>query len=312
MLGQASAHRSASGVIAGSASDVGTAGTELKAPAPIALFVFRRLEHVRLTVEALAANELASESQLYIFCDGPRSAQDEAAVNSVRDYVKTVSGFSRVTVIEREDNIGLAQSIISGVTDVVSRHGRIIVVEDDLITSKFFLRYMNDGLGLYEHDERVASIHGYIYPISRTVADTFFLRGADCWGWATWNRAWAKFEPDAKTLLNRIGQKDLAHEFDMDGSYGFHAMLRDYAEGRNNSWAIRWHASAFLENMLTLYPGQSLVNNIGLDDSGTHCTSTDDYKVSLRASPIEVARIPVAESKPGRDAVIEFFRKQQK
>ncbi len=181
-LGHASVHRSASVAIAGSASDVGTARTELNAPAPIALFVFRRLEHVQLTVEALAANELASESELYIFCDGPRSAHDEAAVSEVRNYVKTVAGFAQVTVIEREKNIGLAQSIISGVTDVVSRHGRVIVVEDDLITSNFFLRYMNDGLRLYEHDERVASIHGYIYPISRPVADTFFLRGADCWG----------------------------------------------------------------------------------------------------------------------------------
>lgn len=273
--------------------------------------MFRRLEHVRLTVDALAANELASESPLYIFCDGPRSHQDAAPVADVRSYVKTIKGFSKITVIERQSNIGLAQSIISGVTDITSKHGRVIVVEDDLVTSKFFLRYMNDGLNLYESDERVASIHGYVYPLAKPVADTFFLRGADCWGWATWSRAWKKFEPDAAILLRRISQENLVRQFDMDGSYRFYTMLSDYAEGRNNSWAIRWHASAFLENMLTLYPGESLVNNIGLDNSGTHCALTDHYTVKIRKNPINLERLPIAESQLGRDAFIDFFRNQQ-
>ncbi len=277
--------------------------------APIALFVYNRPDHTRRTVEALQKNVRALESELIIFSDGPKNTETEKAVHEVRTYIKTIAGFKSVKIIESTTNRGLAQSIIAGVTDVVNRFGRIIVVEDDLVTSPYFLTYMNTGLDLYENEARVASIHGYIYPVKSVLPETFFLRGADCWGWSTWKRAWDIFEPDGAKLLSELQEKDLITSFDMDGSYSYSSMLERQIRGENNSWAIRWHASVFLKNMLTLYPGVSLVQNIGQDNSGTHAGGIDQYgRVDIRTKEIVMQKIAVHEDPEIRRIIVDYFR----
>ena len=144
------------------------------------------------------------------------------------------------------------------------------MLEDDLLTSPYFLDFMNEGLSIYEEDEKVISIHGYVYPISEKLPETFFLRGADCWGWATWKRGWDLFEPDGGLLLNKLEESKQTEEFDFNRSYPYTQMLKDQINGKTNSWAVRWYASAFLQNKYTLYPGKSLVSNIGGDGSGTN------------------------------------------
>jgi len=243
--------------------------------------MYKRPDHGRQTIDSLRANALAGESDLFVFCDGAKTHQDEASVHEVRRLARTITGFRQVTIIERPTNLGLAQSIISGVIEVVSKYGRAVVVEEDLITSPFFLKFLNDGLDTYRDDAEVASIHGYLVPIRRPVPDTFFLRGADCWGWATWQRAWKHFEADGSKLLAELKTRRLEREFDPYGAIGRARMLRGQINGLNDSWAIRWHASAFLRNMLTLYPGRSLVQNIGFGRSATHCTGADMWRVSL-------------------------------
>jgi hypothetical protein len=276
--------------------------------APIALFAFRRPDHLRRTIEALKANSLASSSELYIFCDGARAEGDIEAVEAVRTFASGLDGFKSVETIYRSENMGLARSIISGVSEVLEKHGRIIVIEDDLVTSPHFLRYMNEALDLYAAEPRAASIHAYVYPVSKPLPETFFLRGSDCWGWATWARAWSYFNPDANDLIGQLVDGKLTKQFDMDGTYGFTAMLRDYAAGRNDSWAIRWHASAFVHNMLTLYPGRSLVENIGLDASGTNCEVSDRYGSSVENNDVQVSRISIVEDLAARQAFVEYFR----
>jgi hypothetical protein len=141
---------------------------------------------------------------------------------------------------------------------------------------------MNAALEKYEHSELVASVCGYMYPIDhRGLPPTFFLRGTDCWGWATWKKAWDIFEPDGQLLLNELLEKKLAWPFDLDGSYPYTRMLKDQISGRNNSWAIRWHASAYLRGMTSCFPSRSLVQNIGLDGTGTHCEPTTKYSVDF-------------------------------
>jgi hypothetical protein len=281
--------------------------------APIALFAYKRLEHLKITVSHLASNPEAIRTKLVVFSDGPKTPADTEAVAAVRRYLGKITGFSAVEVIEQPQNCGLASSIINGVTQVLAYHDRVIVVEDDLLVSPHFLDYMNQGLSRYGQDETVASIHGYWYPQTLPMPETFFLRGADCWGWATWRRAWLHFNPDGKALLKAMTDRNLTRQFDLDGYSGFATMLRDQIEGRNDSWAIRWHASTFLDNMYTLYPGRSLVQNIGHDGSGTHCTQPEQgrYHVELSPTPITVEHIPVAECDAARDAFINFFRKSQ-
>lgn len=276
--------------------------------APVALFAFRRPDHFRRTVDALRANDLASATKVYVFCDGARSEADVEGVEEVRRVAETMTGFASVEVTRRPHNMGLAASIIAGVGQVLETHGRVIVVEDDLVTAPGFLRYMNTGLDLYADEARVASIHGYVYPLRKPVPETFFLRGADCWGWATWSRAWKVFNPDAEHLLSELERRALIDRFDFDGSFGFTSMLRDFIAGRNNSWAVRWHASAFLADMLTLYPGRSLVENIGLDASGTHCEVSSDFGSSVEKNDVTVRPIAIAECDTAREAFIDYFR----
>jgi hypothetical protein len=171
---------------------------------------------------------------------------------------------------------------------------------------------MNEALSYYRDEPRVGSISGYCYPLSRRVPETFFIRGADCWGWATWRDRWKYFNPDGAALFMVLQKRKLTHKFDFDGAMAFTQMLSDQFAGKNDSWAVRWHASCFLRDMLILYPGRPLAQNIGQDGSGTHGTSSDDsYDVALSESPVVVGGIPIGEDTSARAAIREFFIKSQ-
>jgi hypothetical protein len=276
--------------------------------APVALFVYNRLDHTKKTVEALGKNYLAEESQLFVFSDGYKNEEGRDKVEEVRKYIKTITGFKSIEVFESDKNNGLANSIITGVTMVVNKFGRVIVMEDDLVTSPYFLTYMNEALDLYEEEEKVASIHGYVYPVKKPLPETFFLRGADCWGWATWKRAWAWFEPDGAKLLAELENKKLTYKFDFDGNFHFTNMLKRQIAGETNSWAIRWHASCFLKEKLTLYPGLSLLDNIGQDDSGTHRAHKNIHSSEIYKSKIKVGGIPIEESQEAREIIKRYLK----
>lgn len=278
--------------------------------APVALFVYDRPDHTRRTIEALAKNDLASETDLIIFSDASKTESKSAAVADVRAYIQLINGFKSVTIFEQDRNLGLAQSIIQGVTKVVNQYGKIIVLEDDLVTSPFFLEFMNDGLDFYKENTGVASIHAYVYPIEG-LPETFFMRGADCWGWATWNDRWSSFETNGQILLDRLISKKLTRHFDLNGAYPFTQMLRDQISGKNNSWAIRWHALAFLENKFTLYPAKTLVLNIGNDSSGTHSANTDVYTSDFAVTRIDISTIPIEENVLAFKAFENYFKKQR-
>lgn len=263
--------------------------------APIVLFVYNRLWHTQQTVEALKRNPGAANSMLFVFSDAPATPENDPLVAQVRNYLKAISGFASVTIVERERNYGLASNIIAGVTEITNHFDRVIVMEDDLLTSPFFLTYMNTALDIYETQEKVISIHGYTPPIKGTLPDTFFLRNADCWGWATWKRGWVIFEPDGKKLLNELHARRLVRRFDFDGTIGYTSMLLNQTLGRNQSWAVRWYASAFLREKLTLHPGRSLIRNIGADNSGTHRGDSHIMDVDI-AETINLYEIPCSES----------------
>ena len=278
--------------------------------APIALFAYARKEHLHQSVQSLLLNPQSVLSSLYVFCDGPATEKIKRQTEEVRAYVDVIQGFKSVTRIYSDANLGLARSIINGVSYVLERHGCVIVMEDDLVVSPHFLSYMNQGLQMYADEPRVASIHGYCYPVDKKLPETFFLRGADCWGWATWQHAWRHFESDGQALLDRLNASNLINEFDYDGAYSYSGMLRNQIVGKNSSWAIRWHASCFLRNLLTLYPAQSLVNNIGNDGSGTHSSPTHAFDQITSTNPVFLKSISVVESKFARDVFVRYFRKQ--
>jgi hypothetical protein len=203
--------------------------------------------------------------------------------------------------------MGLGNSIISGVTEILDSHERIIVLEDDLIVSPFFLDYMNEGLEKYAEQKEVVSIHGYVYPCCSSLPDHFFLRGADCWGWGTWKDSWKIFNPDGKFLLSKLKEQGLTYAFDFGGAYPFTQMLSDQIYGKNDSWAIRWYASTYLMNKLTLYPGKSLVSNIGNDGSGSHQENSNFFDVNIATIPVKIGDISIEESVFGKNAFADYF-----
>lgn len=279
--------------------------------APIALFTYSRPDHVRRTVESLLRNPEASDHDLVVFSDAARTVDKQTAVDEVRAYVGSIRGFRSLTIHHRSHNFGLAKSIISGVTHVLTEHERVIVLEDDLVTSPHFLAYMDESLDRFSDDERVISIHGYVYPIPQALPEAFFLPGADCWGWATWRRGWLLFNPDGQSLLDELKRRDLTKVFDFNGAYDYSKMLAGQIHGLNDSWAVRWYASAFLAGKLTLYPGRSLVHNIGNDSSGTHCDSDTTYDAELSESRISFKALEVTPSALGLAEFEKFFRKSK-
>lgn len=244
--------------------------------APIVLFCYNRLNHLKKTVNSLKKNKLSEFSELIIYSDGPKNDDDEIKIKTLRKYLRKIKGFKQIKIIEQTRNQGLSKNIIDGLNEIFSKYSSAIILEDDLILSSNFLEYMNDALQLYKNNRKIISIHAYSYPIKfqKKDPDYFFLKGADCWGWGAWSRSWKLFNKNGQLLKKKLVKKKLVKQFNFNNSFNYMKMLEDQIGGKNNSWAIRWYASAFLKNKLTLYPKNSFVKNIGVDGSGTHGTES--------------------------------------
>ncbi|NQX40193.1 Glycosyl transferase family 2 [Pedobacter steynii] len=275
--------------------------------APIALFVYNRPQHTERTIKFLKQNQLASESRLFIFSDGFKSAEDEAKVLEVRELLKNIDGFKSVELIERKKNMGLANSVIAGVGRLVKDYKQVIVMEDDLITSPYTLTYFNEALDRYRNEDQVMHIGAYMYPLKENnIPESFFYRAATSWGWATWDRAWQHFEPNIDTLMAQFDAKKRS-AFSIEHKMNFWKQMQDFKAGKNNSWAIRWYASIFLKGGLTLNPAQSLVNNIGHDGTGIHSGINDIYNVIINPKPISDYPVEIKENKAAYETIKEFL-----
>lgn len=279
--------------------------------APIALFVYNRPDHTRRTLNYLKKNLLADESRLYIFSDAPKTEDDKPKVEQVRLVLKSVDGFKAVKVIERKDNLGLSRSIISGVTQLVNEYGKVIVFEDDLLSSPYTLQYFNEALTRYEKEENVMHIGAYMYNLaSQNLYQTFFFRAATSWGWATWARAWKHFNPDADKLISRFDSKMIS-QFSIEGTMNFWKQLKQFKAGKNDSWAIRWYASIFLKGGLTLNPSASLIHNIGNDGSGVHSNKENTYAVKIAQQPVTQFPAEVRENEQVYQAIKQFLKNRK-
>lgn len=276
--------------------------------APILLFVYNRPEHVRRNIQALLKNELAAESELFIYSDAAKDETSQTAVEEVRAFIRSIQGFKKITITERAENWGLARSIIDGVTTLINRYGRVIVLEDDLVVAPHFLQFMNDALETYRDEERVGHIQACDFTHDPSLPDTFLIKWTGSWGWATWDRAWKHFNADGKALLTELESRKLTYTFDFNGKYGYTRMLRRQIEGKNNSWAIRWNASLFLKDILSLNVGKSLVQNEGFDGSGTNCGGGGLYASELYMERLPVKKIsPIEENIQARNAYVRYY-----
>jgi hypothetical protein len=247
--------------------------------APIALFVFKRPEETRLTLEHLFRNPELAESELFVFCDAARRPDEQAAVQATRNIVRSRAWCPRLTIIEREKNTGLAKSIIAGVSQLVDSHGKVIVFEDDLLASHGTLRFFNEALDCYENEDQVMQISGHTLSVPGlgNPADSFFLPLTTSWGWATWARAWKHFDATTPGWERLATDAGLRYRFDLDGSYFFAEMMEKQHAGKVDSWAVCWRWAMFQREGLTLYPRQTLIKNVGFGAAATHTSEASGW-----------------------------------
>jgi hypothetical protein len=279
--------------------------------APIVLFVYNRQWHTQKTVEALQKNELASESELFIFSDEAQNEYARKSVDDVRSYVDTIDGFKKVTVIKREKNWGLSASIIDGVTKIVNKYGVIIVLEDDLVTGPYFLKFMNEALDFYKDAENVWHVSGWNYPIEIDgLDDVFFWRLMNCWGWATWSNRWQYFEKNVDKTMREFSKEDIKI-FNIDETEDFFGQVTLNYEKKINTWAVFWYATIFKKNGLCLNPIQTFVENIGNDSSGTHCGETDIFTSKISSLNNVQFSSSIIENEISIKNLKDFFNKNK-
>ena len=280
--------------------------------APIVLFCYNRPDHTRQTIEALQKNELAKESELFIFSDAAKNEDAVEKVNEVRRYIKAINGFKKVTVTERGKNWGLADSIIDGVTKIINEYGKIIVLEDDLVTSPYFLKFMNEALEFYKNEKKVWHISGWNYPIKTDgLEDVFFWRLMNCWGWATWSDRWSYYEKDINKTIKEFSQLDIK-KFNLDGVENFWQQIILNKEGKINTWAIFWYATIFKQNGLCLNPTQTFVENIGHDASGVHCGESCSFSGDLSLNNHIELTGRFEENEISVKRIQDFYKSQKK
>lgn len=242
---------------------------------PIALFTYNRPTHTDRALNSLSKCDRLNECILYIFCDGIKKPEHKEGVETTRSVVSEWAKKLNANVINRENNLGLAKSIVTGVTDLCKTYRKVIVLEDDLIVSPDFIDYMLQGLEKYQNEANVYQISGYMFPVDNPdTPDAFFLPLTTTWGWATWERAWKIFDWHPLEYEKLLADKKTKNAFDLDDSYPYSKMLKDRMNGENDSWGILWWFAVFKANGLVLYPKKSLVVNNGFDGTGTHCGNT--------------------------------------
>ncbi|GAB6283445.1 MAG: glycosyltransferase [Ignavibacterium sp.] len=252
--------------------------------APIALFVYNRLEHTKLAISSLIENEEAKESDLFIFSDGPKTEKNIPLVNEVRKFIKTINGFKSINIIEREKNIGLANSIITGISEVFNNYNKIIVLEDDLITSPYFLNFINKALDFYEKFPSVFAVSGFAPPIKINTNynfDTYLIptRSAS-WGWGTWKNIWKIIDWNIKDFDIFIKDSFLQKKFNYTGN-DMTKMLIKQLKSEIDSWSIRFDYNVFKHNGYCVYPIKSFILNQGMNGNGTHFKIPLEIKVEL-------------------------------
>tara|TARA_B100001059_G_scaffold223028_1_gene247592 strand:+ start:2626 stop:4266 length:1641 start_codon:yes stop_codon:yes gene_type:complete len=245
--------------------------------APIVIFTYTRLETLKKTIESLKKNKMAKFSEIYIFSDCHKNKIDQPLVNSVRKYLKSIKGYKKINLISRKENYGLARNIINGVSSVIKKRKKVIVLEDDIIVSPNFLEYMNDSLIRYQNNKKIWHINSWNYEIRdhNVEYNAFFTRHMNCWGWATWEDRWKYFEKKPDKILKKFN-KEKIFRFNIENNLNYYSQLKRNKDGKLNTWAIFWYANIFLKNGLCLSPLKTLSKNIGFDDHSEHQPNEDN------------------------------------
>ena len=287
----------------------------IKNLAPVIIFAYNRRDHLEQTIETLKKNKYADSTILYVYSDGYRDKPgDKEKIEDVREYLHSInSGFKEINVIERDKNWGLGRNIIDGVTRIINQYGKIIVLEDDILTSVYFLQYMNDALFLYENDESVMEIGGFVPHMSKSFQpeNSYFLPWATSWGWATWSRSWKFFDRNPEKIVSSITDEEL-YRININGAEAgqWNQVVRNL-NGSIFTWAIFFSVAIIKNNGLVLYSDKSMCRNIGFDGSGTNCGDVNvDYVDEIAQYPVTLFPASLEVDKAAEKAYVDSIRKR--
>jgi hypothetical protein len=281
---------------------------------PIVFFAYNRPWHTEQTLLSLINNDLADESVIYFFIDGCKTNANQEQIKKHEQVIDIIHKYKvhfKESFVEiSPHNKGLANSVIYGVTKVINKWGKVIVLEDDLVISIGFLQYMNDALHLYEEENKVAGVSGFSFIES---PDSYFLRTGSCWGWGTWKRIWNETDWDINSLLQKLANRKIKKTFNIEGAYPYYNLLLNQKKGNIDSWAIRFYASYFLCEQLFLYPSKTMVLNIGIDE-GTHYHTGNRIDINqkqLLLSKMEIIKQEIIEDKHRKKELIHYLGKNK-
>jgi hypothetical protein len=285
--------------------------------APVALFAYKRLSTLKKAVAALERCKGFRDTRVTVFCDMPGSGriQDAAPSKALQTWAAKWCEKNGAELRIAPENLGLRRSIVSGVTDMLSQAESVIVLEDDIVTSPSFLVFMNQALQAYRDRDDIMQVSGYFIPSSARLPAIGLVRTPGSWGWATWRRAWQHYSDDARALADDIARLDV-NAFDINGSYPYFETLRKNAEGRLDTWAVRWYASMFRRGGLTLYPALSFTRNIGFGVDATNTTPTvidrvyTNQRIRRRTISPHWESVGVNETESFVRALEQFYRWQ--
>ena len=241
--------------------------------APICVFLYNRPDHSRKMLYKLQEAEGAKESYLFVFCDGPKEGvtyEEGEKIKEVQKIADEITGFKEVKIIKQPTNIGLANSIIQGVTKVIHEFGSAIVLEDDHLVHSDFLKYINFYLKEYESDKRVMHISGFLRDsyLQFFLPRVFLTRYMDCGSWATWSDRWKKLITDFNIIDDKLCDGFFFKRFNFS-KLDYHTYFEPNRNGLK-TWAIFWYFTIAYYNGLCIMPKYSYVKNIGNDGSGSN------------------------------------------
>ena len=243
--------------------------------APIALFTYKRLEKLKKAVTSLKNCDLSKNSHLYVISDGPKNKQEKLIVVKIRKYIKTIKGFKKISIILRKTNFGLSKNIIKGVDQIINKHEKIIVLEEDIVVEKNFLKFLNQSLEIYKNENKIWHISGWNYNLKlKSIFDAYFTKTMNCWGWGTWKNRWKYYEKKPKKIIN-TWTKEMIKEFNLDNNLNFFSQILRNNSKKINTWAIFWYAVIFENNKLCLNPVSTLSENQGIGKDSTHTKSVE-------------------------------------
>ena len=279
--------------------------------APILIFAYNRPDKTLSVIDSLKKNNIAKQSDLYVFSDGINKSKkdDYFKVNCVREIIKSTDGFKSIKIIKRNTNLGLYKNITSGLDYIFKKRKKAIILEDDIVVSQNFLKYMNDSLIIYENDSQVGSICSNLLKNKEKLPNTFFLHHQDCWGWATWKRSWKLFNNDSQKLLKKIKDQGLEKKFNLENKYNFSRLLKEN-QIKKRSWAVNWYASLFIHKKLNLYSSIRMSKNIGLGKDSTNSKIVFKVlEIEKNKRNIKYKKIKMEELQKGYEAMVNFYAK---